>query len=276
MKRDKASKKVPVSIKDLIKEQQSSVVQAVEASRAESLSELAKQLNRDQGGLIRAVEAIKEQQSSFVQAVQAVKAIQAGSLAEQAKRIISEQGGIIRTAEAMRAGIHPRTLYQLRDSVVLDQISRGVYRLADQPPISNPDLVTVATRVPQGVICLISALAFHEITTQIPHSVSIALKKGAETPRLDYPPISIHRFSELALREGVEQLSLDGVPIKIFSPEKTLADCFKFRNKIGMDVVLEALKLYKSRRKVNVGELLKYARICRVENVMRPYLEATI
>jgi predicted transcriptional regulator of viral defense system len=191
-------------------------------------------------------------------------------------RLIPADGRMVHTAEAMRAGIHSRTLRQLLEGGILEQVSRGVYRIAGQPPISNPDLVTVAARVPHAVVCLVSALAFHEMTTQIPHAVSIALKKGAEAPRLDYPPITVHRFSESSLNAGIEEHQIDGVAVRIYSPEKTLADGFKFRHKIGMDVVLEALKLYKARRAFNLGELLKYARICRVENVMRSYLEAMI
>jgi predicted transcriptional regulator of viral defense system len=195
---------------------------------------------------------------------------------DKARLIIEKHNSIIGTAEAIRSGIHPRTLYQLRDNGVIDQISRGVFRLAEQDSITNPDLVTVAKRVRHAVICLISALSFHNITTQIPHSVSIALKRGSESPRLDNPPITIHRFSDAALNQGVEKHTIDGINVNIFSPEKTIADCFKFRNKIGMDVVLEALKLYKSRNKFNLPDILKYARICRVENVIRPYLETII
>ncbi len=194
----------------------------------------------------------------------------------QALRIIKKRSGMIRTAEAIAAGIHPRTLCRLHEAGDLEKISRGIYRLAEFGPITNPDLVTVASRVPKGVICLISALAFHGITTQIPHAVSVALKKGAETPRLAHPPISVHRFAESALNEGVQVHVIDGVRVRIYSPEKTLADCFKFRNKLGLDIVLEALKFYKARKKFNAGELLHYARICRVEKVMRPYLEATV
>jgi predicted transcriptional regulator of viral defense system len=189
---------------------------------------------------------------------------------------IREMGGTIRTTDAIQAGIHPRTLYQLRDSGELENLSRGVYRLTDQEQLSNPDLVIVAKRVPQGVICLVSALAYHDITTQIPHTVSIALPKGAETPRVDYPPITVHRFSEPALNAGIEAHQIDGVSINIYCPEKTLADCFKFRNKLGMDIVLEALKFYKARKSFNLEKLITYARVCRVEKIMRPYLEATL
>jgi predicted transcriptional regulator of viral defense system len=194
----------------------------------------------------------------------------------RAIRLIRVGGGMVRSSKAFQVGIHSRTLCQLREEGILEQVSRGIYRLAGQAPISNPDLVTVAMRVPQAVICLISALAFHELTTQIPHAVYIALKKGAEPPRLEYPPISVHRFSAPSLNAGIEEHLLDGVRVRVYNPEKTLADGFKFRNKIGMDVVLEALKLYKTRKTVHLGELLKYARICRIEKAMYPYLETMI
>ncbi|MCE5200750.1 MAG: type IV toxin-antitoxin system AbiEi family antitoxin domain-containing protein [Armatimonadota bacterium] len=198
------------------------------------------------------------------------------SAREDAKRLIREKSGVIRTAEAIQAGVHPRTLYELRDAGELVQISRGVYRLTDQQPVSNIDIVTVASRIPRAVICLVSALAFHDITMQIPHTISIALEKGAETPRLDYPPITVHRFSGDALTQGIQEHTVDDVGVRVYSPEKTLADCFRFRNKLGMDVVLEALRLYRARKPFSVGELLKYAKICRVENVMRPYIEAML
>jgi predicted transcriptional regulator of viral defense system len=190
------------------------------------------------------------------------------------KRLAKDKGGLIRTTEAIRAGVHPRTFYHLRNRGILEQLSRGVYRISQRKALSDPDLVTVATRVPKGIFCLVSALAFHGITTQIPHSVSIALEKGAESPRISYPPVIVYRFSKTSLTAGVEEHQIDGVRVRVYSPEKTIADCFKFRNKIGMDIVLEALKLYRTRKKFNLQDLLKYAKICRVERVMSPYLEA--
>ena len=195
---------------------------------------------------------------------------------DRAIHLIRKHGGVIRTGKAIQAGIHPRTLYQMRDNGLLEQLSRGVNRLTGQKAVSDPDLIIVATRIPKAVICLISALSFHEMTTQIPHAISIALAQGSDTPRLDYPPISIHRFSKEALLAGIDVHHIDDVPVRVYSPEKTLADCFKFRNKIGMDVVLEALKLYKLRKEFKTGEILKYAKICRVENIMRPYLEMSV
>jgi predicted transcriptional regulator of viral defense system len=194
----------------------------------------------------------------------------------RAVAVFRKHGGILRTAKALQAGIHPSTLYAMRDDGTLETVSRGVYRLADTEPMGNPDLVTVATRVQGGVICLISALAFHELTTQIPHEVHVALQRGAESPRLEYPPIKIYWFSGQAYSAGVETHELDGVSVRIYSPEKTLADCFKFRNKIGLDTVVEAVRFYRERRSVNVDALMQYAAICRVEKVMRPYLEAIL
>ena len=199
-----------------------------------------------------------------------------GSRFDRAVAIFRERGGILRTAQALRAGIHPSTLYAMRDVGTLEVVSRGVFRLAGSEPLGNPDLVTVATRVPNGVICLISALAFHQITTQIPHEVHVALQRGAEEPRLEHPPVKIYRFTGQAFKAGVETHKLDGVDIRIYNPEKTLADCFKFRNKIGLDTAVEAVRFYRERRGVNVDALMRYAAICRVEKVMRPYLEAIL
>ena len=190
--------------------------------------------------------------------------------------IFRNQGGQLRMSEALGHGITRYMLYSLRDKGIIEQVSRGVYRLTELPPISNPDLVTVSLRFPNTVVCLISALSYHNITTQIPHVVSVAVPRGSRIPSLDYPPVQAHRFSNEAYNAGIENHTVDGVSIKIYTPEKTLADCFKFRNKLGMDVVIEALRLYRSRQRFNLEKLLKYAEVCRVKNIMMPYLEATI
>ena len=195
---------------------------------------------------------------------------------ERAAEIFSSHGGVLRTGEALRAGIHPDTLYAMRDSGRLERVSRGVYRLAGRSPLGNPDLVTVASRVPGGVICLISALSFHELTTQIPHEVDVALATGAREPRIDHPPIRTHRFTGESFTEGVETHEIDGVDVRIYSPEKTLADCFKFRNRIGLDTVVEALRSYRERGSIKVDELMRYASLCRVKKILQPYLEAIL
>jgi predicted transcriptional regulator of viral defense system len=194
----------------------------------------------------------------------------------KAKELFRPQSGAFRVREAIKAGVHPRTLYAMRDQGIIKRIGRGVYRLSDMPTLGNPDLATIAMRIPKGVICLISALSYHEITTQIPHQIYLALPRGAEPPRIDYPPVHVFWFSGLAFDEGIEYHKVDGIPVNIYSPEKTIADCFKYRNKIGLDVVLEALKLYRSRKRFKVDELMHYAQLCRVEKVMRPYVEALL
>jgi predicted transcriptional regulator of viral defense system len=193
-----------------------------------------------------------------------------------AKNVFREHGGVLSTKKAMESGIHPRTLYAMRDEGVLETVSRGRYRLAELPPIYNLDLATVALRVPKGVICLVSALDFHQLTTEIPHKVHMALERGSEEPRIEWPPIRIFKFSGHAFSEGIDVHELDGIPVRIYCPAKTIADCFKFRNKIGLDVAIEALKSYQKTSNFSVRELMHFARVCRVENVMRPYVEALL
>ena len=195
---------------------------------------------------------------------------------EKEKRAFSQGGGLLRTSAALRAGIHPRTLYDMRNQGVVEQVSRGLYRLADLPALSNPDLVTGAAKIPSGIVCLISALAYHEITTQSPHEVHVALPRGAEPPRLKHPPLRVFWFTGRSYTEGIETHKVDGIGLRVYSPEKTLADCFKYRNKLGLEMVLEALRLYRSRKRPSIDELMKFARVCRVEKVMRPYLEALL
>ncbi len=192
------------------------------------------------------------------------------------RRLSRAHHGVFKTSQAIKAGIHPRDLYEMRDAHLIQPLSRGLYRLASLPLLGNPDLVTVAVKVPAGVVCLISALSFHKITTQIPREVSIAMPHHSERPRLSFPPIQVYWFSDRAIGEGVGTHTLDGVPVRIFGPEKTLADCVKYRNKIGMDVVLEAIKMYRQRGRMKLDLLMHFARVCRVERIMRPYLEILV
>ncbi len=192
----------------------------------------------------------------------------------QLQTLFRRHGGQLRLSEALARGYSRYQFYQLREDGLIESVSRGLYRLADLPPIENPDLVAAATRFPSAVLCLISALDWHGITTQIPHQVHLAVARGARLPMLDYPPVAGYRFSGRAFSAGIEQVDVDGITLNVYNPEKTLADCFKFRNRIGMDVVLEALELYRTRKTFLPGKLMEYARICRVANVMAPYLEA--
>ena len=195
---------------------------------------------------------------------------------EKALALWREQGGTLRTRDALALGIHPRTLYALRDAGLLERLERGLYRLVDLPPLSDPDLVIVSHKIPNAVICLISALAFYELVTQVPHLVSIALERGDRRPKLEYPPIQVFWFSGSAWSQGVETEMIEGTPVHIYGPAKSVADSFKFRQQIGLDVAIEALRAYRQSAGFDPQELLRYARVCRVERVIKPYLEATL
>ncbi len=193
---------------------------------------------------------------------------------DRAIEVFREHAGLMQTRDALNLGIHPRTLYRLRDEGILVQVSRGIYRLASLSPLSQPDIAVVALRVPRAVICLTSALAYHDVTSEIPHEVQIALPRRTKTPRLDFPPIRVFWFSGPALTEGIEVVQIDGVNVRVYDLPKTVVDCFRFRNKIGLDVAVEALNEAIKRKGVRPAELLRYARLCRIESVLLPYLEA--
>lgn len=196
------------------------------------------------------------------------------TITDLARKVFRTHGGTLRTTEALAAGIHPRTLYAMRDAGEVQTLARGVFRLGDLPPLGNPDLATVAKRIPHGVICLISALSFHELTTQVPHEIHVAISRTTRRPRLDYPPLRVYRFSAAAFEAGVETHTIDRIHVRVYSAEKTLADCFKYRHKIGMEVVLEAVRTYRGRGRPRFGQVFEYAKLCRVDRLMRPYLEA--
>lgn len=195
---------------------------------------------------------------------------------EEACKVIARSGGTIRTADAIQAGIHPEVLYRMRDTGIVEPLARGLYRLAESPELGSPDLVTVALKVPKGVICMISALSFHRITTQIPHEVDIALVRGSESPRLNDPPIHIYWSVKHILECGVEEQLVDGKRLRVHSPERALVDAFRFRNKIGFDVAMESLRLYRDRYPLRVDRIMEYAGVCRVAGVIRPYLEGIL
>ncbi len=185
-------------------------------------------------------------------------------------------GGIMRMADILRGGITRNTLYSMRDSGLVVQMARGLYRLAEMAPLSQADLVTVAAKAPHAVIYLVSALSFHELTTQIPHEVWIAIPRNSEPPRLDYPPIRVSRLTDVAFKTGIEKHAIDGKTVSVYSREKTLADCFSRRSEVGLDVAIEALKCYMTQGKAKVDLIMEYATKLRVANTMRPYLEALL
>ena len=155
----------------------------------------------------------------------------------------------------------------------MQKLSRGLYRLSELPQVTDPDLVTIAMRIPHGVITLVSALVFHELTLEVPRQIQVAVVAGSEKPRLIYPPIKFFWFSDKAYSEGIEIHKIDGVPVKVYSVEKSIADCFKFRNKIGVNIADHAIKAWAPKNRRNWDKLLHYAKICRVEKIVKQYLE---
>ncbi len=192
------------------------------------------------------------------------------------KKVFTENNGILRASTAMELGVPKHILYEMVKTGELVREARGIYRLREAEPLGNPDLVQISLRVPRAVFCLVSALYFHELTTQVPHFIYFALPRDVKTPKIQYPPARVFHFSQEPYRAGIVEHELDGVKVKIYDREKTIADCFKFREKVGMDVALEAARDYLKQPNVNVPLLMKYARINRVEKVMRPYLEALL
>jgi predicted transcriptional regulator of viral defense system len=154
------------------------------------------------------------------------------------------------------------------------RVGRGLYTLANADAGEHYSLAEACKRIPQGVVCLISALRFHGLTTQAPFEVWMAIDVKARKPKKDNLPLHIVRFSGKSLRTGIEEHAIQGVPVRVYSPAKTVADCFKYRNKIGLDVALEALRECWRERRCTMDDLWYYAKICRVANVMRPYLES--
>ncbi len=185
-------------------------------------------------------------------------------------------GGILRYADAIKLGIHPRTLITLKNSGLLEQVQKGLYCLPGLPGHSQPDLVTVARKVPSGVICLISALYFHKLTTQIPHFIYVAVRQGYKPPKIEYPTSCFFWFSDSTFRGGIETHNLGGVTVHCYSKEKTIVDCFRFRNKIGIDVAIEALKKYWQQGKPKLDLIMKFAKAGRVEKIIKPYIETVI
>lgn len=183
--------------------------------------------------------------------------------------------GLVRPIDLESRGIPRARLYSLVQKGLVERLGRGVYVASNHAPTAEHAIAQAAKRVPGGVICLITALRFHGLTTQSPAEVWIALSEKARKPRLDYPRLRIVRFSGASLTEGVETHLIEGVKVRVYSAAKTVADCFKFRNKIGIDVAVEALKDFNRTHRGGANELARFARICRIARVLQPYLDAT-
>jgi predicted transcriptional regulator of viral defense system len=197
------------------------------------------------------------------------------TIAEKVLKTVRETG-VLRPRDLDAYGVPRKYLNLLYQKGLLNRVARGVYVHADADATENRTLAEVCKRVPAGVVCLLSALQFHNLTTQMPHQVWLAIHYKARLPREPRLPIKIVRFSGPALETGIENHTIEGVPVKVYDPAKTVADCFKYRNKIGFDVALEALRECRRQRKCTNDQLWQYAKVCRVAKVMRPYLEAIL
>ena len=197
------------------------------------------------------------------------------SKTHQILQLLKEKG-VIRAKELRTRGIHPQYIKQLEQEGQIIRTARGVYTLTDLDLTEHQSLIEVSVRVPHGVVCLLSALSFHDITTQAPFEVWLAIANSARTPCEELIPLRIVYMSGDSFNSGIEEHLISTKPVKVYNLPKTVADCFKYRNKIGLDVALEALKESWNQNKVTMDSLWHYAKICRVQNVMRPYLESLI
>lgn len=193
---------------------------------------------------------------------------------EQAVLALAEHRPLLRTNDLVARALPTVVLSRLVAAGKLERVARGVYSLPGRALSEHRSLAEVALRMPRGVVCLLSALRVHGISTQAPFEVWLAIPPHTPTPRLDQPALRVVRMSGPALTEGIELIEIDGVQVPVFNPAKTVADCFKFRNKIGLDVALEALRDGWGQRKLTMDALWHYAAVDRVTNVMRPYLES--
>jgi predicted transcriptional regulator of viral defense system len=186
---------------------------------------------------------------------------------------VTSLGGTARTRDILAAGVHPRTLYAARDQGRLVAVTRGVFRL-DRLPLTEPDLIAVATRMPKAVLCLTTALHLHGLTDEIPRAVHVALPRGVHPAALEHPPLEVYHFSAASYAAGVMEREIDGLRVRLTTPAKSLADAFKFRSRLGLEAALAALKTALRQRVATPAEVDRMARVCRVQAVIRPYLEA--
>lgn len=194
---------------------------------------------------------------------------------EEALELIRKMG-VARPRDLATCGIRRDRLASLVREGLLDRVGRGLYMLPDTEVTEHHSLAEASKRVPHGIVCLLSALCYHEIGTQNPYEVWMAIGRTTRVLKTDGVATRILRFSGRALEYGVEEHEIDGVTVRVYSPAKAVSDCFKYRNKTGLDVALEALRECWRERKVTMNELWKAAEVCRVARVMRPYLESLI
>lgn len=195
---------------------------------------------------------------------------------EELINFFKRNSGIVKFSAILRAGFHPDSLKALEKENKVEKVVRGLYRLADYDFGEYPDLVIASFQAPRGVICLVSALSFHEATAEVPKYVDIAIPRGTHAYRIKYPPVHFYRFDSKAWEAGIEEHTIEGYKIKVYNLAKTIADCFKFRSKIGMNVARESLKIAITEKNITPNQIMQYAKICRVDSIIKPILEAML
>jgi predicted transcriptional regulator of viral defense system len=199
-----------------------------------------------------------------------------GSKEAKLIQFLREKGGMAGYSELKKVGFNKAILKISLKNKNIKRIDRGLYCLSEGMSFSNPDLVAISIKIPKGIVCLLSALAFHEATNEILKYVDVAIPRGTHETRVTYPPIRFYRFAPEAWEAGVEKHEIEGYRIKIYSLAKTVADCFKFRNRIGINVAREALKIAVAEKHVKPKDIMEYAKICRVDKIIKPILETML
>ncbi len=193
---------------------------------------------------------------------------------ERIYKVFKKHNGFARTKNILSAGIHSRDVKRARDAGQIIRVKRGLYRLTNIPLISHQGFIDLAYVVPEGVICLLSALSYYELTTFNPSIISMAICRGSRRPKIEYPPVEFYYFSKKQFEAGINKIKIKGHEIRIYNPEKTICDCFRYRNKLGLDIAKEGLSEYLRRKDRNLEKLLEYAEICRIKPLLQTWLNA--
>lgn len=191
-------------------------------------------------------------------------------------KIFKTHNGYARSKDILAEGIHPRDIKSILDKGIVIKVKNGLYRLSDTPVISNQSFIDLACAVPEGVICLLSALSYYEMTTFNPSIISMAIHRKSWRPKIEYPPVEFYYFSKKQFEAGIDKINIRGYKVSIYCREKTICDCFRYRNKLGIDIAKEGLSEYLRRKDRNLERLLKYAEICRVKKLMEIWINAMI
>ena len=195
---------------------------------------------------------------------------------ERIYKVFKAHNDFARTKDILAAGVHTRNIKRAREKGQVIQVKRGLYRLAEIPLISNQGFIDLARAVPEGVICLLSALAYYELTTFNPSVIAMAICRGSRKPKINYPPVEFYHFSKKQFGAGVNKIKIKSHEIRIYDPEKTICDCFRYRNKLGLDIAKEGLSEYLKRKDRSLEKLLEYAEICRIKPLLQTWLNAMI